>query len=147
MREIKFVVWDKKNKRMWSEVTDIYWRDGKIASIRGLTHYNDTDNQPIGLHEDYGDIEENLILLQYTGLKDTNDLEEIYEGNIVKLIHSINGNFVDDVIKMFSVIHQTCGFVLKPVNKNALYTVSLNTNEYTTVEIIGSIYENPELLK
>ena len=128
MREIKFVVWDKKNKRMWSEVTDIYWRDRKIASIRGLTHYNDADNQPIGLHEDYGDIEETLILLQYIGHKDKNE-KEIYEGHIIRINDEPDYNC--SVVEDITNIQHIKGFIEK--NRS--------------VEIIGNIYENPELLE
>ncbi len=128
MREIKFVVWDKKNKRMWSEVTDIYWRDRKIASIRGLTHYNDADNQPIGLHEEYGDIEETLILLQYIGHKDKNE-KEIYEGHIIRINDEPDYNC--SVVEDITNIQHIKGFI----------------ERNRPVEIIGNIYENPELLE
>jgi hypothetical protein len=65
--------------------------------------------------------------MQFTGLHDKNG-KEIYEGDIVK-----SGNFTD------SVIYWRCGFGtgegqdFTPLDQNV-------------IEVIGNIYENPELL-
>jgi hypothetical protein len=72
----------------------------------------------------FDDNDENAILMQYSGLKDKNG-KEIYEGDIVKL---------DD------------GYVFEVAIPNiyGLEFEAVSTNEF---EIIGNIYENPELLK
>lgn len=69
-----------------------------------------------------------MPLMQYTGLKDKNG-KEIYEGDIVQL-----AQFIIEV---------------KWVNEFSRFT---NKDDYTgffpkNIEVIGNIYENPELLK
>lgn len=76
---------------------------------------------------------------QYTGFKDIND-KEIYEGDIVNII--VNNN-----VKNYGKI----------IFKDGCYVVSIEIPEITpsldwiigvaNVEIIGNIYENPELLE
>ena len=79
-----------------------------------------------------------VILMQSTGLKDKNGVE-IFEGDIVKII----GDVLDDDM---SVIRFTeGGFYLDYKNLDTefelLYSIDL------PIEIIGNIYENPELLE
>jgi hypothetical protein len=66
-------------------------------------------------------------LMQYTGLKDKNG-KEIYEGDIVRQGETIT-----------SIIWESPGFIMeKP---------TLVSEKIKPIEIIGNIYENPELLK
>ena len=68
------------------------------------------------------------ILMQYTGLKDKNG-KEIYEGDIVKWSNSVNSGVYE--IKWFRTGFSSNGLPL------------FNDD---VVEVIGNIYENPELL-
>ena len=85
--------------------------------------------------EDYIDFNENTlrpydecsIIMQYTGLKDKNG-KEIYEGDIYKSTSSLFGEHIG-VIKD-----------IRRVNLDADY----HPDDF---EVIGNIYENPELIK
>lgn len=85
----------------------------------------------------------NDILMQYTGLKDKNGVEA-YENDIVRWNKKI-------WIMIFST--RLCGYYLQTLEsfidisgKNKLETVSHARAEHAC-EVIGNIYENPELLE
>ncbi len=123
-REIKFRVWDVGNKEML-EVQELDFEStfygGRIA-IRP-DQYND-----------YFDTED-MILMQYTGLKDKNG-KEIYEGDIVKIKYRD-----EDIGK---VIYEHNGFSIDVTNMNKNYGRVSFVNNF--MEVIGNIYDNPELL-
>lgn len=73
------------------------------------------------------------ILLQFTGLKDKNG-KEIYEGDLMK----IEGDFI--TIEWMGTIYGQ-GFVMHHKERGN------RSGEWGKGEIIGNIYENPELIK
>lgn len=83
--------------------------------------------------------EEEPILLdtvgQYTGLHDKNG-KEIYEGDIVKIKYRD-----EDIGK---VIYEHNGFSIDVTNMNKNYGRVSFVNNF--IEVIGNIYDNPELL-
>lgn len=96
---------------------------------------------------------DNGIICQYTGLHDENG-KEIYEGDIIEFSYDVfTGNF-DTKVGRGTVEFIDGAFYIKPFKienriiedvENGewflLYTVNIDT-----LEVIGNIYDNPELL-
>lgn len=121
-REIKFRAWYEKSKYM------AYQGTPDLETIQSFFHY-------IGINEP---------LMQYTGLTDKNG-KEVYEGDIVRVDDSVFGNPIDGYksgIYKVEYCFPDCAFCL--VQLDELSAVSFN--ECMEYEIIGNVYENPELL-
>lgn len=77
-------------------------------------------------------------IMQYTGLKDMRE-KEIYEGDIVKL----RANHGIGVIKYSD---EWGAFVVEYIKPRPLVVLGMNYYK-EDIEVIGNIYENPELIK
>lgn len=132
----KFRVWVKPEKRM-IETSDILSIDYEYEEVEtqfvdGLPEDRDLENFPF----------EDVILMQSTGLFDKN-CKEIFEGDILGIetdeeILNVNV-FWDDKHALFmfeSEIHNEKEPLAELVEDNAY-----------PFEILGNIYENPELLE
>jgi|SRR3972149_6087497 len=85
----------------------------------------------------FEDVGNDIVLMQYTGLKDKNR-KEIYEGDIIKK-DPLAGIY-------YSVIFEEGRYKL--FGKDAWGDYNRDIDIYWhTYEIIGNIYENPELVK
>ena len=123
MREIKFRTYYKPKKE---------WFNGVLMDQSG--NYWICDDNNYFLPNPFGD---DLVIMQNTGLKDKNG-KEIYEGDIC-LHESGNGYFKEkDKIKIVADI---------PSIYITVFSSGIGEINEDTVEIIGNIYENPELLK
>ena len=80
------------------------------------------------------------ILMQYTGLKDKNQVE-IYEGDVC---HHPNDSFGRNA-HVYWAESQT-GFWYEPVGELRQFGCHFNAKQTENIEVIGNIYENPELL-
>ncbi|MFD1776670.1 YopX family protein [Paenibacillus rhizophilus] len=122
MREIKFRAWVVKDE------------DGDIVpymeDMNGVESYKD----PFEEHR-----KGNIVLLQYTGLKDKNG-REICEGDVVGVKAYLGHGYGRKV-----VFRDGCfGFEAVPNVSEELCYLEVWTED---VEVIGNIYENPELLE
>lgn len=124
-REIKFRAWDTLNKIM----LELY---GFIKTVE----LDESVYIVQGPEIDDTIICDDLIIMQYTGLKDKNG-KEIYEGDI------ISGDFFNEKFKtMGEVIYSEhfCFYASKNLSgETPLFKIN-------RIEIIGNIHENPELL-
>jgi len=127
MREIKFRAWDKNRKKMWSH-SDLYKMDCSneypfLALIRGFYATNMFPGE-----------EMDVIPMQFTGLYDKNG-KEIYEGDIVSYFGL-----------KYEVLFKNGAFGW--MEDGAFYSFNeMDRSEVNKFEIIGNIYENPELLE
>lgn len=67
-REIKFRIWDKNDERM--KYADIEYFDDMIGFRFGHRGFEEDDNNDI-------------VIMQYSGLKDNNG-KDVYEGDIIR---------------------------------------------------------------
>ncbi len=123
MREIKFRAWDIQTESM-RDVLVIDWVNELIDLSSGII-----ERRP---HE--------VILMQYTGLKDKNGVE-ICEGDIVETVY--NGEvFAGVVVYDLSEVDFKVTDGKEKYGRNFQYLAGNDENE-----VIGNIYENPELLE
>ena len=78
-------------------------------------------------------------LMQYIGAKDKNGVE-IYEGDVIR--ENTRRNKVDYVIRWSAA---ACGFVAEPFIAGCIHP-NLNQGTMVHYEVIGNIYESPELV-
>ncbi len=124
MREIKFRAWHKKAKKMvdWKELVTNWLLQNILR-----------------------DGDENIELMQYTGLKDKNG-KEVYEGDILKSeyrgIGRIRwGRYVTENEHNEDVL--TYMFI----SKEEIRAYAFDPQTAESYEVIGNIYEDSNLLK
>jgi len=159
MREIKFRAWDEQNKIMHYDFQFI--RSGVeendwiiFISDKQKLGERPSNNQTVCFHPfDNPYFQQQLKLMQYTGLKDKNG-KEIYEGDIIKFQ---NNGLYDRKIKIGEIVwwEQELGWYAKcpkeKVNERDLdYSLEHIQSRHIyagNIKVIGGIYENPELLQ
>ena len=168
-RPIKFRAWDKKEKTMF-KVSGLSWRNGisygeperevedSLQAVDDATYAKPSwisVNEPYipmdisdkkswdkyvkdckMAHRKHQERMKDVVLMQYTGLLDRNG-KEIYEGDIVECDY-------DD-------IHDPTGINYSHPNKKENIVIEFkNMNDFPEIprdcEVIGNIYENPNLL-
>jgi uncharacterized phage protein (TIGR01671 family) len=143
VREIKFRAWDKKSKKMLYGDFCIWASSGRWAI------YDDEDGGKSGLWEHNISDDYDLEVMQYTGLHDKNG-KEIWEGDILSdsLVTTKDDPAKDGYFLYSEVIFSEGSFCGKEINgwdpMTEIYPLAGN---YSRQEVIGNIYENPELLK
>lgn len=134
MREIKFRARDKKTGEIYHQGIDfdeIYFgKEGtKVKLIKKILWVD-------------------VIPEQYTGLHDKNN-KEIYEGDIIKF----TGNYTTAERcgphkGIIAWQKDEAGFYIKVKGFERPFSIWDETNEFnSSAEVIGNIYENPELLE
>ena len=123
MREIKFRAWDEYSKKMdYDPMIKVFGQ--KWYSVND--HFNDSD-----------------ILMQYTGLKDKNGVE-IYEGDVIKC--EIQDKYKKNEPGIYIVKFDN-EFRFSACEKKDPHGLPLTWGAFLSIENIGNVYENPELLE
>lgn len=133
MRDVKFRAWGIKSKVM-VDVAELLWTVGGLRA-HGAGCYIE------GGYRDGDEVEDNnIILMQYTGLKDKNG-KEIYEGDIVYYETAAEDDAAQGYGPQALVewLDKKASFVAMDSGDNLL-------GIHQHLEVIGNTYENPELL-
>ena len=118
----KFRAWIKNDKEM-IDVDEIHFDNGKLDFIGDAITFMRTVDE--------------IELMQSTGLFDKNN-KEIFEGDIVLVLGSLYTVFYDN---------EKGSYRLKPHDDRWNVDYMSNFSHGGNFEIIGNIYENPELLE
>lgn len=120
---IKFRAWLKKEQKMDNEIDHISWLEDELYCIGdGIT---------------YMVLAEDLVLMQSTGLKDKNG-KEIFEGDVVKMAKDV----YSEPTYYEVVRHRGGAYRLESKQHGCELWL-----RHTDCEIVGNVYENPELLE
>lgn len=130
-REIKFRAWDKKGREMWGISSIAFGRNDEILWL-------DLDKEKAYPMENVNP--DQVELMQYTGLKDKNG-KEIWEGDIMHL------DFKSKVLGRGKGAVKFKGGTFGLEFENDSFWPFLANNDADVYEVIGNLYENPELLK
>lgn len=127
MRDIKFRAWNKHLGKMEEEVC--------INECGEVIHFD---------YGEYAGVTDDIVM-QYTGLKDKNGTE-IYEGDIVNFQRTFKCPMDGKTMRNINVNKEITfdsgkfGYLL---NKG----ITAIDSKVLNMEVIGNIYENPELLE
>jgi len=122
MRDIKFRVWDNDSSKMYP-VLQLFTSCGSTYPKVRVDDKN--ENEDWLFTKDF-------VIQQFTGLKDKND-REIYEGDIIKGPHDFGpGGW-----------HERTG----TIEFHKFNGYSWEYWDIKHIEVVGNIFENPELLK
>lgn len=133
MRQTKFRAWDSEKRVM------VYVRDNRSIQLF------DDGSGSIVFHNGIADhvmvkLNRLNLIMQFTGLKDKNG-KEIYEGDIVQGFYGGAPKYSPDVIEFTNGY-----FGLRKIGLSIHDWLEYDGVYVADLEIIGNVYENPELL-
>lgn len=155
MREIKFRAWDKKTKKMRAVNSIVFhyeeecfdFDNSRLPKVVNLWGKDIIEDKAIVLHREIKDVE----LMQYTGLKDKNG-KEIYENDLI-MQYDYKGDRWEIRQIIYSDHSLNLGWCMKGIKKinkyniGELCTVGIGPRDTERCEVIGNIFDNPELLE
>ena len=132
MREYKFRGKDYNNKWRYGDLVQEKWGQGKAIMIKKDKTAWSVLEETIG---------------QYTGLKDKNE-KEIYEGDIILAPEWFGSLKCVCIYQQENTVNPIQGFGLYSYDSYfKKYNTLVESDEWDEFEVIGNIYDNPELLE
>lgn len=127
----KFRAWDKEISKM-RNVLQIFFDDKLvyISAKNNKKYYCSLD-----------DVE----LMQSTGMKDKNGVE-IFEGDLVKITVSNGFDYLDGNLSIVKKSDYHAGVICELLSNTLEYLITDESETGYRYEVVGNIYENPELL-
>ena len=119
----KFRAWMKQYKKMDNDIGEMYFEDGEFKYIGDDVHYKR--------------LPEDVILMQSTDMVDRNG-NIIFEGDIVKMAKDV----YSEPIYYEVVRHRGGAYRLESKQHGCELWL-----RHTDCEVVGNVYENPELLE
>ncbi|WP_340503539.1 YopX family protein [Enterococcus faecalis] len=142
----KFRAWDTYEKEMLENVTPLFDDSNSMMAI--ITDFQikgspGTSEIEIGSYDTTFNWDEfPYVIMQSTGLKDKNGVE-IFEGDVVKV--TVNNYGAGERFEQIDkVVYEDCRFCF---NDGFYYSETIKYSGYENKEVIGNVYENPELLE
>lgn len=142
MREIKFRAWNTKQKHFESSISGYYI--DFIGNVVSVGYDSDGD----GHFDAYDEVHPEFVLMQSTGLLDKNG-KEIYEGDILRItdtVRPVPNIYIHVVSDKLGWCTDGEGGYTGTSKDYAVFGWDLALPYEGHHEIIGNIYENPELL-
>ena len=145
-RPIKFRAWDKMSKNLFN-VDVLEWSKGRKidGSDKDLIYLRGNKPQNFEIQSCAEDkIDDRFILMQFTGLYDKSG-KEIYERDIIRC-YSKSGDFVvyDHEVKLLDFYREI--WSNKKLDDD-IQVPAESGQRCDFVEVIGNMFENPELIK
>ena len=132
---------------------EIKFRGKQTKPIESIWHYGDLihskDNKTYIQNITCMEVDKETVG-QFTGLRDKNGVE-IYEGDILKIPEWLKEDNQDVCICIYNqenTVSDIIGFGLYIKDGySGKYKILVQSDEWDEFEVIGNIYDNPELLK
>ena len=123
--KLKFRAWDSANKEMFKDTFSIT-ESGQVVVV---------EQEDVMCPPDYVFVD-HLVIMQSTGLKDKNG-KEIFEGDIL----GTKNGLLNGVVEYRTDLGMWTNSLIRYNNFERLCSIASDR------EIIGNVYENPELLE
>jgi uncharacterized phage protein (TIGR01671 family) len=144
MRKIKFRAWEKSVRGL--DARGMMWQSDEtfkdyVVGFDGSVYEKFVDSFAGQSFENYRDVSDRFILMQYTGLKDKNG-REIYEGDIVR--YKLGGDWIVGDVRYDA---DSARYVKRAEKAGSSWDYKDLASYASSTQVIGNIYEDPELLE